>query len=290
MEMKLKLEDNESLQEIPIDKIEIWENSRIREGKGDLVEIENLASDIKHRGLLQPVKVWANPKNEKYVLIFGNRRLEAHKMLGWKTIKAIVVTSNDLDFQKFLTDNLAENVHRSDLTPLEIARVCGLLLDSGKSIGEISMMTNIRRNRITESLKMISKVPQDYKKVLKYNSSPKEERRGMIPMAVANAISRRSEHLSGEKMKQFFEYARKYELTVNDVLVMKRLVTLGHSVEEAYQMKGDIVSYKTTLLFDRKEVEKYRVRSIGTIIKRIVSGQEKPNEKLILTKQVKGEE
>ena len=94
----------ETAQQIPIDKIETWDNSRIRIEKDSL---SSLMTDIQQKGLLQYIKVWKDPDKDRYILILGHRRLESCKLLGWKTIPAIVVDKEDLDFQKFITQNLS---------------------------------------------------------------------------------------------------------------------------------------------------------------------------------------
>ncbi|MCV0366403.1 MAG: ParB N-terminal domain-containing protein [Nitrosopumilus sp.] len=70
---------------VPVEKI-IVEN-RIRQDLGD---IDGLSSSIKHVGLLQPIGI-----NKDNVLVFGQRRLEAVKKLGWKEIQSVILEDND---------------------------------------------------------------------------------------------------------------------------------------------------------------------------------------------------
>jgi len=70
-----------------------------------------LALDIQTRGLLQPIGVSPLP-NERYQLLYGSRRLAAHRHLNASHIDASVRTDN----QPITATALAENVHRRQLS------------------------------------------------------------------------------------------------------------------------------------------------------------------------------
>ena len=60
--------------------------------------IEDLAASIKAVGLLQPITVFFDSEKEFYVILAGQRRLNAHHNLndkypgkGWDKIKSIVI-------------------------------------------------------------------------------------------------------------------------------------------------------------------------------------------------------
>ena len=95
--------------EIPLTRIVI--KKRIRKNLGDL---GSLVNSMKRHGQLSPVIV-----NRSYVLISGQRRVEAARKLGWSTIKAIV-----LDRERpleMLELEMEENVERRDFTPEELS-------------------------------------------------------------------------------------------------------------------------------------------------------------------------
>ncbi len=80
--------------------------------------IDELKNSILKQGLLQPVVV--RPAGNRYQLILGERRLRATRAAGLKTIPAqvrIVESSEEM-----LELAILENVHREDLTPIEIAQ------------------------------------------------------------------------------------------------------------------------------------------------------------------------
>jgi len=76
-------------------------------------EIESLMDSMRRYGLLNPITV-----NSRYVLIAGQRRLEAAKKLGWHTINAIVLESTDRISE--LEIEIEENTQRSDFTDTEL--------------------------------------------------------------------------------------------------------------------------------------------------------------------------
>jgi|SRR5215216_6670455 len=77
-------------------------------------DIDSLAESIKREGLHQAILV--RPFNGAYQVVYGHRRLEAHKKLGLKEIKAEVKELSDEQAQII---GMSENWHRTDLTPIE---------------------------------------------------------------------------------------------------------------------------------------------------------------------------
>ncbi|WP_372699576.1 ParB/RepB/Spo0J family partition protein [Arthrobacter sp. JSM 101049] len=86
----------------------------------DEEDMAELVHSIKEVGLLQPIVV--RPSDEEgaqlYELVMGERRWRAVQMAGLATIPAIVRQTSDTDL---LRDALLENLHRSQLNPLEEA-------------------------------------------------------------------------------------------------------------------------------------------------------------------------
>jgi ParB family chromosome partitioning protein len=234
-----KMEESK-LEHIPIEKIEVLDNSRIRIEPSSLAPLMN---NIKQTGLINPITLWKDPKKDRFILEAGNRRLQSCKLLGWNTIPSIVNYGTEFEFDKFLVKNLSENIYREDLTPLEIARVCGLLLEGGRTIGEISVITGISRGKITDSLNMIKKVPLKFKEHVKFTKSANENKKGFIPVKVANQILSNQYGRDNKDVEKLFELAKKNELSSQDISILKMLIAKkGFSVEEAMKKKEEIVS------------------------------------------------
>jgi ParB family chromosome partitioning protein len=78
-------------------------------------QLTELALSIKEVGLLQPPVV-RSIGNGKYQLIMGERRFRAAKLAGLKSIPVIIRQTTD---DQLLREALIENIHRSQLNPLE---------------------------------------------------------------------------------------------------------------------------------------------------------------------------
>src|SRR5699024_2006417 len=83
--------------------------------------LAELVHSIREVGLLQPVVV-RRTDDDSYELIMGERRWRASQEAGRDTIPAIVRETDDEDM---LRDALLENLHRSQLNPLEEAAAYG---------------------------------------------------------------------------------------------------------------------------------------------------------------------
>jgi ParB/RepB/Spo0J family partition protein len=96
--------------------------------------LEQLASSLRSEGLLQPIVV--RPDGEGgYVIVAGERRWRAARMLGWETIPAIV--RDGLDEGSLRKLQLLENVVRQDLSPVELARAYRAMMEQGMTAQEI---------------------------------------------------------------------------------------------------------------------------------------------------------
>ena len=80
--------------------------------------LEDLASSIKEKGVLQPITV-RELTEEKFELIAGERRYRASKIVGLKKIPAYILdVKSDTDMLEMA---LIENIQREDLNPIEEA-------------------------------------------------------------------------------------------------------------------------------------------------------------------------
>ena len=93
---------------IPIDKI-VVATDRIRKDFGD---IQELANDIKQNGLINPPVV-----NKDYVLLAGERRLKACKLLGWTQLEVRMMDTRDAEHE--LNIEISENDVRKDFSKAE---------------------------------------------------------------------------------------------------------------------------------------------------------------------------
>lgn len=79
--------------------------------------LQELAESIRVQGIIQPITV-RKVSAKKYQLISGERRFQASKIAGLKTIPAYVRTADD---QQMIEMALIENIQRENLNAIEIA-------------------------------------------------------------------------------------------------------------------------------------------------------------------------
>ena len=118
----------------------------------DKQAIQDLANSIEQHGLIQPVIVIKQGLDD-YILIAGERRLRATKILGKKTIRAII---SDLDFSKIRELAIIENIQREDLNPIELAISYSELMKEYKiTQEELSKTLKKSRTQITNTLRLL---------------------------------------------------------------------------------------------------------------------------------------
>ena len=128
----------------------------------DTDQLNELAQSIKEVGLLQPPVVRQIDSN-KYQLIMGERRFRAAKIAGLKTIPVIIRQTTD---DQLLREALIENIHRSQLNPLEEgAAFSQLLQDFNYTHDELAARLGKSRPAITNTLRLLNLPPTVQRKV-----------------------------------------------------------------------------------------------------------------------------
>ena len=162
VELAYKAELNEGNSDIvkDIDLDLIVENPYQPRKNFDETALRELSESIKRHGLIQPIIVIE--KDGGYMLIAGERRFRATKMLGESKIKAIVA---DIESQSLRELALIENIQREDLNPIELANSYKELIDEYK-ITQDGLANIIHKSRVqitnTMRLLSLSAVTQEY--------------------------------------------------------------------------------------------------------------------------------
>ena len=125
-------------------------------------QLTELALSIKEVGLLQPPVV-RSIGNGKYQLIMGERRFRASKLAGLKSIPVIIRQTSD---DQLLREALIENIHRSQLNPLEEgAAYQQLLNDFSYTHDELAAKLSKSRPAITNTMRLLNLPPSVQRKV-----------------------------------------------------------------------------------------------------------------------------
>ena len=157
---ELRAVDGAYFAEIPLDAIK--QNPRQPRDIFDEEALNELVHSIKEVGLLQPVVV-RQVGPERYELIMGERRWRACREAGLDAIPAIVRATED---EKLLLDALLENLHRSQLNPLEEAAAYDQLLrDFACSHDELADRIGRSRPQVSNTLRLLKLPPSVQRRV-----------------------------------------------------------------------------------------------------------------------------
>jgi ParB family chromosome partitioning protein len=115
--------------------------------------LEELKASIREVGVLQPVVVRETMPG-RYELIMGERRWRASQAIERETIPAIIRETAD---DQLLRDALLENIHRSDLNPLEEAAAYQqLLAEFGVTHEELGQRIGRSRPQISNTIRLLN--------------------------------------------------------------------------------------------------------------------------------------
>ena len=119
--------------------------------------LKQLAQSIKEKGLISPITV--RKLDNKYIIVAGERRFRAHKLLKKKRILAYII---DADSNKdIMYMALIENIQREDLNPIEEAKGYKYLKDNLKSsITDIAKTVGKSRPAVSNALRLL-KLPNE---------------------------------------------------------------------------------------------------------------------------------
>ena len=137
---------------IEIDPNSIVPNPRQPRSNFDADDLAELVHSVREFGVLQPVVVRRNDEGE-FELIMGERRTRAAREAGLTAIPAVLRETED---EHLLRDALLENLHRSQLNPLEEASAYQQLLeDFGITQEELATRIGRSRPQISNTIRLL---------------------------------------------------------------------------------------------------------------------------------------
>jgi ParB family chromosome partitioning protein len=137
-----------------LDPYDILPNAHQPRNVFDPDDLAELVHSVREFGVLQPIVVRRHPELAgKYELVMGERRLRATKAAGLDSIPAVV---KDTANEDMLRDALLENLHRSQLNPLEEASAYQqLLADFGITQEQLAARIGRSRPQISNTLRLL---------------------------------------------------------------------------------------------------------------------------------------
>jgi ParB family chromosome partitioning protein len=169
--------------------------------------LDELASSIRELGVIAPVTLRKN-NDGTYLIIAGERRYRASKLVGLKSIPAYIRTAED---EQVMEMALIENIQREDLNAIEIALSFHRLMEDYRLTQEkLSERVGKKRTTITNYLRLL-KLPAEIQMGLKDKK---------IDMGHARAILGISDPVA---QLHLYEAIQKQGLSVRKVEDMVRL-------------------------------------------------------------------
>jgi len=156
------IKNNENAIEIPIGEIDRNESQprKIFDEKS----LNELATSIKNCGVIQPIILVR--KNGRYMIIAGERRWRAARMVGLKTIPAVIRNYTDQEISEIA---IIENLQREDLNPIESAIAIQDLKEKfNMTQEEVADKIGKSRSAVTNTLRLLT-LPEELIELVKNN-------------------------------------------------------------------------------------------------------------------------
>ncbi|WP_285727984.1 ParB/RepB/Spo0J family partition protein [Psychromicrobium xiongbiense] len=159
-------------------------------------DMAELVHSVREIGVLQPVVVRTSPDSEgHYELVMGERRLRAAREAGLETIPSIIRETSDNDL---LRDALLENLHRSQLNPLEEAAAYSQLLeDFGTTHEELADRIGRSRPQVSNTLRLL-KLPPVVQRRVAAGVLSAGHARALLALPDAEAMERLAQRIVAE--------------------------------------------------------------------------------------------
>lgn len=122
-------------------------------------DLEKLANSIKRRGLINAIAV-EDTGDGSYILVDGERRWRAHKLLGLAEIEATVMPKSNSNGAERLLRAFVANLQRSDLGPIEEANVYKKLADAGLSNNTIAYECGVSYPTVISRMRLLDLQPE----------------------------------------------------------------------------------------------------------------------------------
>jgi len=162
----------------------------------DEAALKELMVSIKEIGILQPPVV-REVSGGRYELIMGERRYRAAKAVGLKTIPVIIRQTPD---NELLREALIENIHRSQLNPLEEgAAYAQLLSDFNCTHEELATKLGRSRPHLSNTMRLLT-LPQTVQKRVALGIISAGHARALLGLTDAAEIEKLANRIVAENL------------------------------------------------------------------------------------------
>jgi ParB family transcriptional regulator, chromosome partitioning protein len=231
-------------------------------------QLDELASSIKERGIIQPIAVRpVRGAGDAYEIIAGERRWQAAQRAGLHDVPVVVLDVSDVEALELA---IVENVQREDLNPLEEAAGYQSLIDEFKyHQDEIAKVVGKSRSHVANTLRLM-KLPEFVKSAIRLGELSAGHARALIGQPDQERIARQIIE-RGLNVRQVEALVRSHGKTAGrqprkkeaDTIAMEKHVSdaLGLAVTVDHRGSGGAVHIKYRNLDQLRDIVRRLVRA-----------------------------
>ena len=234
----------------------------------DEENLNELASSIRERGILQPIIVRkSNDDQLKFEIIAGERRWLAAQKAGLHDVPVVITEADDLKSLEFA---IVENVQRHDLNPLEEAQGYKKLIDEFSYDQEkVSKFIGKSRSYIANALRLLS-LPDDVVKLIENQKLSAGHAKILVGLENASFVASKiiENKLSVRQAENFvklFKNKRQKPSNLKDANIMHLEMSIVNKVGLNVEIKNR-KNNKGKITFEYKDLN--QLNKIIDIIKR----------------------
>jgi ParB family transcriptional regulator, chromosome partitioning protein len=218
--------------------------------RSDMGVLDSLTESIREHGLIEPIVVRA--KEDEFEVVAGNRRFEACKSLGWKTVACRIV---ELTEKEAFEVSLVENLQRDALNPIEEAKAFkSYVKDYGYGgVSELARKIGKSQEHVSKRLQLLRLPREVQQQIIRRRITPSTayELCCLDTQHVENLL----EEVLQRKMslRDVRKVVRNYQETSNQEMDSSQLFSSHSVVEEQLARQGvrrlqqSIISLKTCM-------------------------------------------
>ncbi len=215
--------------------------------------LNELAESFKVQGLLQPVIV--QRRDDKYILIAGERRYRAATLAGMTELPAIVMTEKD--DADMLQMALVENLQREDLNPMEASEAYRRLMDDGgMTQNQLAAKLGKSRAAVANALRLMT-LPVEIKQMLREGRLTEGHARAILALEDRDSQLKLADRIINENwsVRTAEQTARKTKK--RRLVPRKKMPEIVEAENYLKQVLGTSVKITHSLKGGRIEVEYY---------------------------------
>ncbi len=224
--------------------------------------IDDLAASIKAVGLLQPITVFFDSEKKFYVILAGQRRLNAHHQLnekysgkGWDKIKCIVIDEPETN-EKKMAMSLAENITQAQMVNSDIVKAVTDLFNTYRDYEMVQEEFGLTRYMIDKFVRL-ARLPERLKEAI--NEGEISSQTKVAENSALRAVDALKWTKGGDvTVDDVLEMAQEYAKGEIDVASLDSASSKGGSVKEIKESAKAKPKTKLQLTLDTEMASKLK--------------------------------